>query len=190
MHDTRADLDPTEWKPVIGSAHGRGTSSSAGVAASDAWHYLSQFHGGNGALLARRPSSNRSSASLPALVGGEGPDVHMPATPSTVASSFSSTASEGLGSIYAEALTMQRPLPPRHNPCFSAGTAATKGVELVVPHIAVVSENGSVSSPHGSFLASEGAVWEDGACEKTPTSTSLSPSTMSAPLTMKRASRA
>ncbi|KAJ5815449.1 hypothetical protein N7474_007226 [Penicillium riverlandense] len=187
LHDSRTDLDPTEWKPVITATHGRGhsTSSSASLASSDAWNYLSQFHGGNEAMLARRPSSNRSTTSLPALVGGAGAGyMHTPATPSTVASSFSSTASDDLGSMYGSALAMQqRPLPPRHNPCFSGGATATKGVELVVPHIAVVSANGSISSPNGSlFHGSDSTVWEDGPCEKT--------SSMSAPITMKRASRA
>lgn len=185
MVDSRTDLDPTEWKPVITATHGRGlsTSSSASLASSDAWHYLSQFHGGSEAMLARRPSSNRSTTSLPALVGGAGAGpMHMPATPSTVASSFSSTASDDLGSMYYDsALAMQhRPLPPRHNPCFSSDATATKGVELVVPHIAVVSASGSISSPSGSlFHGSDSTVWED---EKT--------TSMSAPITMKRASRA
>ncbi|KAJ5605716.1 hypothetical protein N7510_008497 [Penicillium lagena] len=187
LHDTRADLDPTEWKPVITAIHGRGhsTSSSASLASSDAWHYLSQFHGGKEAMLARRPSSNRSTTSLPALVGGASAgQMHMPATPSTVASSFSSTASDDLGSMYESALTMQqRPLPPRHKPCFSNGAPATKGVELVVPHIAVVSANGSISSPNGSlFNGSDSTVWEDGPCEQT--------SSLSAPITMKRVNRA
>ncbi|KAJ6017013.1 hypothetical protein N7451_000392 [Penicillium sp. IBT 35674x] len=135
MHDGKSDLDPTEWKPVLLS-----TRSSTSLASSDAWNYLSKFHGGNETLLARRAA--RSSASLPALVGGAGATgAHVPSlthTPSTVASSFSSTASDDLGSMYEVASgPAQRPLPPRHNPYFGSMTAAhkSKGVDLVVPHM-------------------------------------------------------
>ncbi|KAJ5214863.1 hypothetical protein N7468_010542, partial [Penicillium chermesinum] len=143
-HDAKSDLDPTEWKPLI-SARGAGTS----LASSDAWTYLSHFHGGDNSMLIRRPS--RSSASLPALVSHESA-VAVPSlthTPSTVASSFSSTASDDLVSMY-EANAAQRPLPSRHHSYFSA----PKSVELIVPHVA------SVTEKDNGVMAFHEAAWE------------------------------
>ena len=148
-HDSKSDLDPTEWKPVL-LAGGPGTGTS--LASSDAWNYLSRFHGGSENLLTRRA---RSAASLPALVGGA-PSMTAPASE---ASSYSSTASDYLG------MHEQRPLPPRHNPYFSS-SAATKGVELVVPHIVSTPDVAAVEmSDSGSIFPASSAVWED-ACEK------------------------
>lgn len=165
-HDAKTDLDPTEWKPVI--LTGR-TSSS--LACSDAWNYLSQFHGGGESMPLRRPgSTHRSTASLPALVGGSGHGhARVPSlthTPS-VASSVSSTASDYLGSLY-ESASHQRPLPPRHNPYFST-SATTKGVELVVPHVASTPDVVVEVSDSGSIFPASSAVWEDNPCEKGPT---------------------
>ncbi|CAG8946851.1 unnamed protein product [Penicillium salamii] len=150
-HDAKSDLDPTEWKPVL-------QRSSSSLASSDAWNYLSQFHG------SMRPSIHRSSSSLPALAGNASGHSHssnhsrvpsLTSTPS-VASSFSSTASDYLGSIHES-----RPLPPRHNPYF-AGTSMSKGVELVVPHIAVTDDLDPVGlSDSGSIFPASSAVWED-----------------------------
>jgi hypothetical protein len=42
-----------------------------------------------------------------------------------------------------------RPLPPRHNPSFSTSAGATKGVELVVPHIITSAEEDGHVSGHG-----------------------------------------
>lgn len=156
VHDAKSDLDPTEWKPVI-------PRSASSLASSDAWHYLSKFHGGSDKLMLARPTVHRSSSSLPALAGGAAHDhshSHVPGlanTPSTVASSFSSTASEYLGMYEA-----QRPLPPRHNPYFS-GTSVSKGVELVVPHIASAHEDlGPIGvSDSGSIFPASSAVWGD-----------------------------
>lgn len=48
---------------------------------------------------------------------------------------YSSTVSTSTATT-AAAAAIDRPLPPRHNPSFSpSGAGATKGVELVVPHI-------------------------------------------------------
>ncbi|KAJ5724937.1 hypothetical protein N7493_006665, partial [Penicillium malachiteum] len=167
IHSAKSDLDPTEWKPVILPR------TSTSLVSSDAWNYLSRFHGGNETLLARRPA--RSTASLPAMMGA-GPavehvhehehdhehehehEVHghgrMPSlthTPSTVSSSFSSTASDEL-SMYAA----KRPLPPRHNPFQHAGTA--KGVELVMP----------MAEPHDLPVeVVDSDVWEDAPVSKT-----------------------
>lgn len=75
------------------------------------------------------------------------------------ASSYSSTASDFLG------MYEQRPLPPRHNPYFSS-SAATKGVELVVPHIVSTPDVAAVEmSDSGSIFPASSAVWED-ACKK------------------------
>ncbi|KAJ5934498.1 hypothetical protein N7466_004045 [Penicillium verhagenii] len=160
-HDGRSDLDPTEWKPVLLSSR-----SSTSLASSDAWNYLSQFHGGNEALLARRAA--RSTSSLPALVGGTG--VHgatvppsLTNTPSTVASSFSSTASDDheLGLMYSVtsgAGSVHRPLPPRHNPYFGSMTAMnkSKGVDLVVPHLGPVAHDDVPVE-----VVDSADVWED-----------------------------
>lgn len=153
-HNAKSDLDPTEWKPVL-------QRSSSSLASSEAWNYLSQFHGDS-----IRPTIHRSSSSLPALAGQTQSHRHshsrvpsLTNTPS-VASSFSSTASDYLGSI-----NESRPLPPRHNPYF-AGTSMSKGVELVVPHIAVTDDLDPVSlSDSGSIFPASSAVWED-SCNK------------------------
>lgn len=145
-HDAKSDLDPTEWKPVI-------SRSSSSLASTEAWHYLSQFHGGS-----MQSSVHRSSSSLPALAGGHSQShSRVPSLTNTpsVASSVSSTASDYMGSM-KEA----RPLPPRHNPYF-AGTSMGKGVELVVPHIAVNDDLDPVSfSDSGSIFPASSAVWE------------------------------
>lgn len=143
IHAAKSDLDPTEWKPVLGPR----TDSTSSLATSDAWGYLSQFHGGSSVLPTRR--SHRSSASLSTL------DV---ATPSlthahSVASSVSSSASD-------EHEHMHRPLPPRHNPFFSLSHAAEKGMALVVPHVAAVAVR-DVESDSGSIFPASSAVWED-----------------------------
>ncbi|KAG0160274.1 hypothetical protein PDIDSM_7801 [Penicillium digitatum] len=156
-HDAKSDLDPTEWKPVL-------VRSASSLASSDAWNYLSQFHRGTGELMLSRPTVQRSSSSFSALAGGVAPS-HVPGltnTPSTVASSFSSTASDYLGSMYEA-----RPLPPRHNPYFP-GTSVTKGVELVVPHIVSAHEDlGPIGvSDSGSIFPASSAVWEDNSYEK------------------------
>lgn len=147
-HEGKSDLDPTEWKPVL-------LRSTSSLSSSDAWNYLSQFHGGE----PMRSTVHRSSSSLPALAGGANHVPSLTHTPS-VASSVSSTASDYLGSMYEA-----RPLPPRHNPYFS-GTSMTKGVELVVPHIAINDDLGPVDvSDSGSIFPASSAVWGD-SCEK------------------------
>lgn len=70
-----------------------------------------------------------------------------------MASSSTSSASDYIGD------TAQRPLPPRHNPCFSGGACATKGVELVVPRIASGEDVGVAD-------AADSPVWEDSPGEK------------------------
>ncbi|KAI3226376.1 hypothetical protein DTO012A9_6203 [Penicillium roqueforti] len=152
VHDAKSDLDPTEWKPVL-------ERSASSLASSEAWNYLSQFHGGNEPML--RPSVQRSSSSLPALAHSHSHVPSLTNTPSTVASSYSSTASDYMGSMYEA-----RPLPPRHNPYFS-GTSVTKGVELVVPHIVSAHEDvGPILSDSGSILPASSAVWGDISYEK------------------------
>ncbi|KAJ5721086.1 uncharacterized protein N7483_009020 [Penicillium malachiteum] len=164
IHCAKSDLDPTEWKPVILSR------TSISLVSSDAWNYLSGFHGGNETLLARR--SARSTASLPAMMGaapavehvhahehehehehevhGHGRIPSLTHTPS-VSSSFSSTASDEL-SMYAA----KRPLPPRHNPFQHSGTA--KGVELVMP---------MAESHDLPVEVVDSDVWEDAPVSKT-----------------------
>ncbi|KAL1965009.1 hypothetical protein VTN77DRAFT_6209 [Rasamsonia byssochlamydoides] len=129
LHDAKADIDPTEWKPVISRRNGSSTS----LASTEAWNYLSQFHGGDEAMMmmpTRRPGhAHRSSASLSVLNGALPSLTH---SPSTATSSLNSN-SDYVGPVYD--FTALRPLPPRRNPSSSTSAGATKGVELVVPQI-------------------------------------------------------
>jgi hypothetical protein len=124
LHDAKSDLDPTEWKPIIPTCNG----SSASLASSEAWTYLSNFHGGDEALLSSRRGGrgHRCVTSLWALGHTHGPIPSLSHTPTSVASSFNSN-SDGFMYDFAN-----RPLPPRHNP-FTTSTTS-KGVELVMPH--------------------------------------------------------
>lgn len=155
VHDAKSDLDPTEWKPVL---PGR-TASSTSLASSDAWNYLSKFHGGDETMLTRRPASHRSTASLPALVGGASNVPALTHTPSTVASSVSSTASDYMAMASLSETSVARPLPPRHNPSYCS---SAKGVELVVPHVDSTNEDVAVElADSGSIFPASSAVWED-----------------------------
>ncbi|OXV06497.1 hypothetical protein Egran_05736 [Elaphomyces granulatus] len=122
LHDAKSDLDPTEWKPIIPTCNG----SSASLASSEAWTYLSNFHGGDEAMLASR--RGRGHRSLWALSNAHGAIPSLSHTPTSVASSFNSN-SDGFMYDFAN-----RPLPPRHNPSFTTSTVTSKGVELVMPH--------------------------------------------------------
>ncbi|KAL3467427.1 life-span regulatory factor-domain-containing protein [Aspergillus heterothallicus] len=149
MHEARSDLDPTEWKPVI---HSDIDPRCASVMRSDAWKYLSRFHSDDAALPLRRArvADHHSSASLSTLPS-------LSHTPS-VASSVSSVASDYMG---------YRPLPPRHNPCFSGSGSAAKGVELVVPQVTVVPESPIDVSNGGSVFPANSGLWD----KRTPTAT-------------------
>lgn len=184
LHDAKSDLDPTEWKPLIST---RRNGSSASLASSEAWNYLSQFHPPAAAdesassmlmLPTRRTGYvHRSSASLSALAGyGYGAMIPTPSlsnTPTTAASSLNSNSDYigymydppafGGGAVSTSSSTVTRPLPPRHNPSFSTAACATKGVELVVPHIVqapptVASAAAAATSPAES-LGAEGGIW-------------------------------
>ncbi|PLB39726.1 uncharacterized protein BDW47DRAFT_12063 [Aspergillus candidus] len=140
MYEVQVDQDPSEWKPVIpipGSA-----------ASSEAWTYLSQFHGTQAPIPVRRKADHHSSGSLSTLSATGAPPslIH---TPSSVASSLSSSASDYMS---------HRPLPPRHK--FSGSTSGTKGVELVVP---LVDEPRGLSTDvnGGSIFPANSAVWKE-----------------------------
>lgn len=145
LHEAKSDLDPTEWKPVIHHSQqhypGRRTPSSTSLSSSsEAWTFLSQFHhphynhyNHNYERRSTASTAHRSSASLSSTLGGLAAP-SLTHTPSTVASSVNSTASSSPLDYYNfGCYDAARPLPPRHNPSY---TGATKGVELVVPHIA------------------------------------------------------
>ncbi|CRG90581.1 hypothetical protein PISL3812_07625 [Talaromyces islandicus] len=182
LHDAKSDLDPTEWKPVIPHHHLpqdrrlRTPSSTSLSSSSEAWTFLSQFHhhphNDFGPGL-RRSTTHRSSAvSLSSTLAGLAPSLIN--TPSTMASSLSSSTGSPLDYNFGHDTAAgasagagaTRPLPPRHNPSY---TGATKGVELVVPHIAApvllttAATNSAVAS--GESLASsptdshDGGVW-------------------------------
>jgi len=133
FHDAKTDLDPSEWKPVIARRNG----SCMSLTSSEAWQYLSHFHGGEESLLPSSPrrygSAHRSTTSLSGLMNNSTmntpPLTH---TPTTEASSFNSNF-DYMG--YLHELAVARPLPPRHNPSYSGSAGASKGVELVMPHI-------------------------------------------------------
>ncbi|KAL4874143.1 life-span regulatory factor-domain-containing protein [Aspergillus spectabilis] len=143
MHDSKTDLDPTEWKPVISK------DTRASIMTSDAWKYLSQFHGDDSVLPSRRArvhtQSSTSLSTLPSLS-------HTPST----ASSVSSTASDCMGYMHD---SVHRPLPPRHKPCFSGSGSISKGVELVVPHITVIPDSPIDTTNSGSMFPASSGLW-------------------------------
>ncbi|PWY67272.1 hypothetical protein BO94DRAFT_478967 [Aspergillus sclerotioniger CBS 115572] len=162
-NDAKTDQDPSEWKPVI--PMGSGASS---LASSEAWQYLSQFHGDDAVMPARRPRfEHRSSTSLSTLMSATGPVPSLMHTPSTAASSFSSNGSDYMSYVHD---TAYRPLPPRHNPYFSGCSSATKGVELVVPHVHIPAEDVSAVdiSNDGSIFPASSALWDEKPSGKAP----------------------
>ncbi|KAL4735065.1 life-span regulatory factor-domain-containing protein [Aspergillus similis] len=152
MHEAKTDIDPTEWKPVIPT-----DDRASSIMASDAWKYLSKFHGDESVLPMRRAKGrNTSSTSLSTLPS-------LSNTPSTP-SSMSSIASDYMSHMYESA---HRPLPPRHKPCFSGSGSVTKGVELVVPHISVIPDSPIDTANSGSIFPAGGGPWKTKA-EATP----------------------
>lgn len=152
FHDAKTDLDPTEWKPVIPPVTG------IPMASSEAWQYLSQFHTNEESMLPvrRAGAGHRSTSSLSTLLNGNGAMPPLTNTPSTVASSVSSNASDYMS--YPD--PARRPLPPRRNPSYSGSAGVTKGVDLVVPHVVTPSEDGVTDiSNGGSILTETGAPW-------------------------------
>ncbi|KAF7593997.1 hypothetical protein BBP40_010394 [Aspergillus hancockii] len=164
FHDSKTDLDPTEWKPVIPMGFGGSTS----LASSEAWQYLSQFHGGSAPVPMRRPRvDHRSSTSLSTFLSSTCAPPSLTHTPSTAASSFSSNASESYLNESAH-----RPLPPRHNPYFSSSANGTKGVELVVPHMEVRVGDSTADMDGGSVFPANSGLW--GCSDKTATTVRIS----------------
>lgn len=109
LHDSKSDLDPTEWKPIISSArhHGRNASSTS-LASSDAWNFLSQFHyHRNDARISsstpstfhammmmpsrRSPTTRNSTTSLSTMEMGTPSLVNTPSTATTAPSSVASS---------------------------------------------------------------------------------------------------
>ncbi|KAL4896245.1 life-span regulatory factor-domain-containing protein [Aspergillus ambiguus] len=165
-NDSKTDQDPTEWKPVI--PVGSGTSP---LASSEAWQYLSQFHGSQVPLPVRRSRSDRSCASLSTLMSAPATMPSLIHTPSTMASSFSSNTSESMSYSHDPA---HRPLPPRHNPNFSSSANGAKGLDLVVPHMKVRVEEGSpINSTRGSIFPADSSLWNDSSSEKTLTADAM-----------------
>ncbi|RHZ71128.1 hypothetical protein CDV55_103137 [Aspergillus turcosus] len=185
FHDSKVDQDPSEWKPVIPAAHG-GTGS---LASSEAWHYLSQFHGSEPSFPRRRHGAgHRSSASLSTLMSATAPVPSLTHTPSTTASSFSSTASDYISYMPDPS---HRPLPPRHNPYFPNGAGVTKGVELVVPHVETpsVHANAVDMSDSGSIFPASSSHWNESLAGKTPSETATkAPSALDLPIMLKQES--
>jgi hypothetical protein len=157
------------------------------LASTEAWNYLCQFHhpaDDAATLMTRRPGfGHRSSASLSALAappmgggGGYGYGMMPPSlthTPTTAASSLNSN-SDYIGYMYdpsslggaGTTANTTRPLPPRHNPSFSTGAGATKGVELVVPHIVQAPTPAVAAAPSAAIVGGtsppescDGGIW-------------------------------
>lgn len=183
VHDSKVDQDPSEWKPVIPAAYG----STGSLASTEAWHYLSQFHGSEPLFPRRRDGAgHRSSASLSTLMSATAPVPSLTHTPSTTASSFSSTASDYIGYIPESS---HRPLPPRHNPYFSNGAGVTKSVELVVPHVETPSMHANAvdMSDSGSIFPASSSLWNESLVGKTPTETvTKAPSALDLPIMLKQ----
>lgn len=184
LHDSKSDLDPTEWKPIISGGRLGRNGSSTSLASSDAWAYLSQFHyhrddarisSSTPSLHAmpfrRAPTTRNSTTSLSTM--GTPSLVNTPSTTTASSSVTSSPPSSSGDYISAAAATSYgygaytyaadaaaaaakdpgRPLPPRHNPSFSTSAGATKGVELVVPHIITsAEEDGHVAGHEGLWM--------------------------------------
>ncbi|EAW11214.1 uncharacterized protein ACLA_089060 [Aspergillus clavatus NRRL 1] len=188
LQDSRVDQDPSEWKPVIPATPGFSTTGS--LASSEAWNYLSQFHGQESSSPNRRyGAGHRSSSSLSTLMSATAPLPSLIHTPSTTASSVSSNASDYMSYAYEASY---RPLPPRHNPYFSSGAAATKGVELVVPH--VVTPAGAVTavdmSDSGSIFPASSSLWNEAATAKVSTVMERkAPSTLDLPMSLRDPSK-
>ncbi|KAL5333427.1 hypothetical protein BJX70DRAFT_67271 [Aspergillus crustosus] len=145
MQDSKTDLDPTEWKPVISK------DTRTNIMTSDAWRYLSQFHGDESVLPTRRARiQNQSSTSLSTLPS-------LSHTPSTV-SSVSSSASDYMSYMHE---SMHRPLPPRHKPSFSGSGSVSKGVELVIPHVAVIPDSPIDVTNSGSLFLISSGPWAE-----------------------------
>ncbi|GFF86312.1 hypothetical protein IFM53868_04769 [Aspergillus udagawae] len=183
FHNSKVDQDPSEWKPVIPAAH----SSTGSLASTEAWHYLSQFHGSEPSFPRRHHGAgHRSSASLSTLMSATAPVPSLTHTPSTTASSFSSTASDYIGYMPDSS---HRPLPPRHNPYFSNGAGVTKSVELVVPHVDTpsVHANAVDMSDSGSIFPASSSLWNESLAGKTPTETvAKAPSALDLPIMLKQ----
>ncbi|PWY92901.1 hypothetical protein BO70DRAFT_392274 [Aspergillus heteromorphus CBS 117.55] len=162
-NDAKTDQDPSEWKPVI--PMGSGVSP---LASSEAWNYLSQFHSDESVVPMRRPRLDHRSSSLTTLLSAPGPIPSLMHTPSTAASSFSSNGSDCMSYMHDAAY---RPLPPRHNPYFPSCSTATKGVDLVVPHVHIPTEDATPvdMSNEDSIFPASSALWDDKRLDKTPT---------------------
>lgn len=154
-----------------GQQHGRNASSSS-IASSDAWTYLSQFHYHRedpriststpstllhammpfrrAPVTTRNSTTSLSTLDTPSLVNTPSPTTASSSVTSSPPSSSgdyisaagTTTTSYGYGVYAYTAADSGRPLPPRHNPSFSTSAGATKGVELVVPHIITSAEDG------------------------------------------------
>ncbi|RJE18705.1 hypothetical protein PHISCL_08963 [Aspergillus sclerotialis] len=160
-HDPKPDLDPTEGKPAV-PMHPAGSNP---VASSDAWNFLSKFH--EEPMLPRsRPIHHRRTTSQ-STMSISGPLPSLIHTPPSMASSFSSNASEYMNSLHDSA---NRPLPPRHNPNFSI-SSSMRSVDLVVPHFDRPAEDDTKDDANDDkpFLFANSSVLEDTSNVKTPT---------------------
>ena len=113
-----------------------------------------------------RPIYHRSSTSQ-STMSVSGPLPSLIHTPPSLASSFSSNASECMNSQHDSA---KRVLPPRHNPNFSI-SSSMRSVDLVVPHFDRPAEDDKKDDAidNKPFLSANSSVLEDTSNVKTPT---------------------
>lgn len=136
-------------------------SDSSTSLASDAWQYLSQFHKEDIMLPNGHPRHHRRSSSNLSAMSVTGPLPQLAHTPSTVASSLNSNASDYM-TVHDPAT---RPLPPLHNPSF-CGSPGIKSVDLVVPHanrpsVEITSHEDNGERDSGSIFPASSSVWKE-----------------------------
>jgi hypothetical protein len=122
---------------------------------------------------ARGPTAHRSAISLSTLdIGtGTGTIPSLSHSPISATSSLNSVGDLTGYTNYFFDFNNNRPLPPRHNPSFSNSAGTTKGLELVMPHVAPAP--GKVDSTIGSSKHEHGVTdpWEKKWGKSTPTTT-------------------
>ena len=137
-HNSKTDLDPTEWKPKLDRQARNPTNS-------EAFLYLSRFHQSNPSLRSHASPHMPRSQSTTNMGAEEGQGMRTVSSTSlnTLAPSLSRTPTTGASSLSGSVeLTIHpavsydfntRPLPSRRDPNLSS-TGRGSGVDLVVPY--------------------------------------------------------
>jgi ECL1/2/3 zinc binding proteins len=104
---------------------------------------------------------NHSTTSMTSLNTTNTPSLAQ--TPTTVSSSLGTSAD--YTNMFYDFNT--RPLPPRHDPSYSSSAGASKGVDLVMPHVAPPSSP-SLAGSAPDHIPFHGGVWEKQTIKKLP----------------------